>query len=125
MSLAPYLSERNVVSNVNIPEVFFDHPDREVNPIPSAPQKSIFFRSTEAEYKQQVKLNGFANPGPPRREAELVTKKGKNFYEELIFEKKKSNELMREIGILQNSVKNVPSNTRTTSSRASGSSTRK
>lgn len=108
MSLAPYLNERNVVSNVNIPEVFFSHPDREVNPIPSAPQKTIFFKNTDSNFTQEVQVNMFENAGLPNTN-ELVQMggKSKSYYEEFMIEKKRSMELMREIEVLQNSMKNV------------------
>jgi hypothetical protein len=38
----PYLNERNVVANVPLAEGVLDHPDRESNPLASAPGKAIF-----------------------------------------------------------------------------------
>lgn len=40
----PYLNERNVVANVPISDVMWDHPDRETNPLASGPGEVIFSR---------------------------------------------------------------------------------
>jgi hypothetical protein len=88
-----------------VPEVFFDHPDRQIYPIPGAPQKNIFFQNhgqtmdVESDYKEEV-IMGIQNKN---QNVEVQN----NYYEELMYEKKKNNELMQEITVLQNSLKNV------------------
>lgn len=104
-SIIPYLNERNVVSNVNVPEVFFDHPDRQIYPIPGAPQNTIFFKNSKqnfldiGEFKEENVMN-------LRSKAQSVEVQH-NYYNELMYEKKKNNELLQEITVLQNSLKNV------------------
>ena len=104
MSLTPYLNERNVVSNINIPDIFFEYPDRELNPIPSAPQKTIFYKNSNLSEEPRIEIQE-----QPRMTKTLVTSVNTdvNHQNELMFARNKINELMKEIQILQNSMKKV------------------
>ena len=63
-SLVPYLNERNVVANLPEPEIIWDHPDRETNPLASAPGEVIFSRFSVEDQ----------NPKPPMNETTIFKK---------------------------------------------------
>jgi hypothetical protein len=87
---------------VNIQEVFFDHPDRGVNQIPSAPYKIIFNNSEQVKQKNsEIKMNYQSH----NKSHSVRTEK--NYYNEMMIEKNKVNELMKEITVLKNSIGNV------------------
>lgn len=50
----PYLNERNVVANVPISDVVWDHPDREANPLAGGPGEMIF---SKADFKEESALD--------------------------------------------------------------------
>jgi hypothetical protein len=50
-SLVPYLNERNVVASMPVSEIIWDHPDRETNPLASAPGDMIFSKLEEEDKK--------------------------------------------------------------------------
>ena len=53
----PYLNERNVVANLPEPEIVWDHPDRETNPLASAPGEVIFSRFSVEENSPRSQIN--------------------------------------------------------------------
>lgn len=56
-SLVPYLNERNVVANIPLAEGVLDHPDRESNPLASAPGNAIFARISVKEESVDMHLD--------------------------------------------------------------------
>jgi hypothetical protein len=53
-SLVPYLNERNVVANMPVPDIIWDHPDRETNPLASAPGEMIF---SKVQQEEKIQIN--------------------------------------------------------------------
>ena len=51
------MNERNVVANLPEPEIVWDHPDRETNPLASAPGEVIFSRFSVEENSPRSQIN--------------------------------------------------------------------
>lgn len=98
----PYLNERNVVANVPIGDVIWDHPDRETNPLASGPGEVIFSRRSaedqiilnQTEEKNFFKQDPFLDIAPPQK-PDQPEPKSKNVFAQEIPEKSKYLEMFK------------------------------